>query len=187
MLQILKKHQSIYLFFIVLSLVGFISGFQYYSIQSDSLKSDIYEEYNLKDNLSVSNSNLWKSFRLVLTILLCGIFVLPQIFNLFGSFYYPFQLGFLFSFLHSIHYKLALRYFCFYHLFPFLCFILLLRISFSISKEVIGFFLYRKRKYFIRIQLLCYKYLFISFFYLLYQFVISIFSLSINNSLIPFL
>lgn len=187
MLKILRKHQSIYLFLFVLSFIGFISGNEYYSIQDSSTKEEISSTYNLNETLQFNNSNISKAVKDSFTIFLCGLFVLPQLYSIFYTFYYPFQLGFLFSFLRSIHYKLAIKYFCFYHLFPLISILILIRISLTISKEVVALIIYKQKKYWIRIQLLFYKYFFFAFLSLLYHFIIGIFSFNINQTLIPFL
>mgnify|MGYP006916022847 CR=1 FL=1 len=169
MVKMLLKHQYVYLFLLVLVIIGFGSGYLYYSSIDNNTKYNLNTEYDFK----VEESSY--SFKTPFIILIDGILIIMQVLNFFYIFYLPFKYGFIFAYLLSINKYTAFFNLFLYNLIPFLLMIILVRISLSITKYLISYFIYKKRNYIIRVRLLLIKYIGISLLYFIYGLIIKYF------------
>ena len=169
MVKMLLKHQYVYLFLFVLAIIGFESGYIYYSSIDNNTKYELDTEYDFK----VEKSSY--SFKVPFIILIDSILIIMQLLNFFYIFYLPFKYGFMFAYLLSINKSFAFINLFLYNLIPFLLMIILVRISVSITKNIISYILYKKRNYIIKIRLLFIKYLGIVFLYCIYGLIIRYF------------
>lgn len=181
------KYQSIYLFIIILTAIGFISGNIYYHIQKTETKNYIKEEIDIKKDLAKPTNNIKKRLKVSFVILISGIFIISQFFNIIKIFYEPFQIGFIFSFLKTYNPKLPIIYTTVYHIIPLLFYLILIRISITISKDIIKLIITKNQKDLKHLKLIIKKYLLITAFLLFYEFIISLFSSNINGYLISFI
>lgn len=183
----IARHKNVYLFFIILSIIGFISGYIYYSIQPKNIKENTIENLNIKEELSSSINNIPKRIKKSSTILVCSIFFVTQLFNIFEIFYTPFQIGFIFNLLKTYSFKLSFLYNTIYLIIPFIFSIILIRVSISISINLIKLIFLKDKKIKKHIILLSKKFLLITLFQLFYEFIILIFSSNINSYLMTFI
>lgn len=187
MVRNIVKHHNIYIFIIVLALIAFITGRVYYNVQSKNTKDSIKETIAIEEDLSYPTNNILKRIKSTSIILVSSIFIITQIFNIFKIFSMPFEIGFIFSFLKSYSFKLALIYTTLYQIIPLIISLILIRISITISFNIIEAIIYRKRSTLLKIKHLFKKYLLIFAFLILYEIIIAIFSININAYLLTFL
>lgn len=187
MVRNIVKHHNIYIFIIVLALIAFISGRMYYKVQPKETKESIKETIAIEEDLTYSTNNIFKRVKDSFLILISGIFIVTQIFNIFKIFKMPFEIGFVYSFLKSYSFKLAFIYTTLYQIIPLIITLILIRISITISFNLIKAIIYRKRTTIQKIKRLFKKYLIIFAFLLLYEIIIAIFSININTYLLTFL
>lgn len=183
----IKRHQNIYLFIIILSLIGFLTGFFYYKTQSASTKTTITETINIKEDLSSPTNNLFKRIKQITFIGLASLFIVTIVINYIKIFIEPFQTGFIFSFLLTYNIKFSFIYTFFYHFIPLLFILILIRISTTISLSIIKFLYTKEQKEKKHLLLILKKYLLISIFFLSYEFLLSIFSSNLNAYLMTIL
>lgn len=181
------KYHSIYLFIITLATIGFITGFTFYKIQNDTTKQNIKETINIKDNLSTGSNNIFKSTKESVKIFINSIFIISILINISNIFLKPFEIGFIFSFLTTYNFKLSLIYSLFYLIIPLLFFFILMRIGLTLAHNLLVLIFTRDKKLLKQLKLLCMKYLLITFFLILYEIIIAIFSTNINSYLMTFL
>ena len=162
MVKNIVKYRNIYLFIAFLSLIGFISGFFYYQVQPSNIKDTIKEKINIKEDLEYGYNNVFKSSKKAIIIFLSGFFIVTIFFNIGRIFYEPFLIGFIFRFLCSYNLKLAFIYCFLYHVIPFLFFIILIRISFTISKDILKLIINRNLKKHSHLKVIIQKYLIIT-------------------------
>lgn len=184
--NILKYH-NIYLFIITLSLIGFISGFVFYKVQSIETKNSIKEAINLEEELSSGNNNIIKSIKNSSCILINSIFIITIIINISNIFIKPFEIGFIFSFLNTYNLKFSIIYSFFYLIIPLIFSFILIRIGLTISTNIINLLITKEKRKFTHLKLLFIKYFIVSFFIVLYELIIAIFSSNINSYLMTFL
>lgn len=187
MVRNIAKHKSIYLFISVLATIGFFTGFFFYKVQNNESKTYIKESIDIKENLSTGNNKIFITLKKSLFIFICSIFVIPQVINITKIFFEPFEIGFIFSFLLSYNFTIASIYTIFYNLISLIILFILIRISISISYNIIKFLLYREKTTFKHLKRLCLKYFILTSILLLYEIIISIFSTNINSYLMTFL
>ena len=186
MVRNIAKHKYIYLFIIVLSIIGFTSGYLFYTFQSEETKTKIIDEINIKEELNNSFNNLTKRAKEIGIVFISGILIIPEITNIFKIYYNPFEIGFIFNALKTYNIKFSLLYSLIYHIIPFIFILILIRLSFSISINII----INKRKnikFKRKLRILLKKYILISLIILFYEFLIFIFSGSINSYLMTIL
>lgn len=183
----LAKYRNIYLFISILALIGFICGFFYYKVQSPVIKENIKESINIEEDLNSGFNNIFKSSKKSLLILGSSILIITSIINVSKIFYEPFLIGFIFSFLCSYNFKLAFIYCFFYQLIPLLFFLILIRVGFTITLDIIKIIITREKKKIHHLKMIIIKYFIILLCLLIYEFIISIFSLNINAYLMTFI
>ena len=183
----LNKYKYIYLFIVVLALIGFISGYFYYNVQSSSTKEDIINKININEELSTTTNNTFKRLKETSIYLISSITIIPEVINIFNIYYEPFQVGFIFNILNSYNLKFSLLYTLIYHLIPLLFKLILIRITMTITYSFIKYIFKKNKKDKNKTIILIKKYLLISFFLLFYEFIIFIFNANIHSYLMTFL
>lgn len=183
----MKKHRNIYLFLYLLAIIGLITGIKYYEIQNSTTKEEIKNQINIKEELSKRTNIILKESKDILKTYLCGLTIIPQIFNIIDVFYEPFKLGFISKYLLQYNAKFTFYYTLFYQLIPLIFYIILIRISISISKSIISWLIYRNTQYKNKIIQLSLKYFIISLILFLYSIILFIFSININEYLLSLL
>lgn len=186
-MQKLTKYKYLYTFLSVLALIGFISGYIYYSIQPETIKESTIQTINIKEELSSPFNNIKKRTATTLKTFINGIFIIPQIKNIFNIFYTPFQIGFIFNILKNYSIALSSIYILIYFIIPFAFTFVLTRISLTISYNIIRAIILKNKKYYKEIKKLIKKYLLISLILLICEVIITIFSSNINDYLMTFL
>jgi len=181
------KHRNIYLFLYLLAIIGLITGLKYYDIQNEETKTEIKNQINIQNELSQRTNIITKETKLIIKTYLCGLTIIPQIINITNIFYEPFKLGFISKYLLGYNIRFTLTYILFYEFIPIVFLLILIRISFSISKAIISWFIYHNSKYKNKIIQLSLKYLIISFTLFLYSVILFIFSININEYLLSLL
>lgn len=179
----LNKYKYIYLFIVVLSLIGFISGYMYYNIQSDNTKNEIINKIDITNELSTTTNNIPKRLKETSIYLLSSITIIPEISNIFKIYYDPFQIGFIFNTLKKYGIKFSFMYNLVYQLIPLLFKLILIRITITITSNIIRFIFKKDINLKRKIKLLIKKYLIISMTLYFYEFLVFIFNANINTYL----
>lgn len=187
MVKNIAKHKYIYIFITTLSLIGFISGYIFYSIQSTSIKENTLSQINIKEELSSNINNTSKRIKKSITIFIYSIFIITQIYNIFDLFYSPFQSGFIINLLKTYSFKFSIIYSSIYLIIPILFQIILIRISINISINIIKLFILKERKIKQKTITLIKKYFLITIMNIFYEILITIFSTNINAYLMTIL
>lgn len=187
MLKVLKKYHNIYIFILILSLIGLSTGYMYYEVQTSTTKQELTTSINIKEELSSGVNNIPKRFKIISKTLINSITILPQIINIFNIFYIPFETGFILNLLESFSIKFSLIYISIYHIIPLLFTLILIKISLSLSKSIIELLLFKDKLSIKNLKLHLKKYFLVSIIYLLYELLILIFSTNINSYLVTFI
>ena len=101
----MKIINNIYLFILILSLIGLGSGYTYYQVQTNEIKNELVTMIDLKEELSSGVNNIPKRFKVIIKTLINSLLVIPQLVNLFNIFYMPFQTGFVLNLLDDFSLK----------------------------------------------------------------------------------
>lgn len=188
MITAIKKNKNIIAFFTILTFIGLITGYKFYSYQDENTKTKINETLDIKTNLSYKTNNILKDFKDILIIIICSILIIPSIINIFNIFYKSFQIGFLLNILNTINTKLSILYISIYKLIPFILITVLTKYSLNISLNIIKYFINKKNKNNIDILRKNIKHFaYISIALLIYEFILFLYSEIINNYLITLL
>lgn len=182
-----KKLNNIYLFILILSLIGLSTGYTYYQVQSTNIKEELISKINLKEELSSGVNNIPKRTKSIIKTLIYSITIIPQVINIFNIFYIPFQTGFILNLLDTFTIKFSLIYITIYHLIPLIFICILTKKSLNISKSIIELLLYKDKLSIKTLKKHLKEYIIISFISLFYEFIILIFSSNINSYLVTFI
>lgn len=183
----LNKYKYIYLFIVVLSLIGFLSGYFYYNAQSNEMKDQIQNKINIEEELSTTTNNTFKRLKETSIYFICGLTIIPELINIFHIYYEPFTAGFIFNMLKPYSLKFSLFYTLIYHLIPLLFKLILLRLTMSLSYNLFKYIFKKSSKNKKKAILLSKKYLILTLFLLFYEFIIFIFNPSIHEFLMTFI
>lgn len=179
------KYKNIYIFISLLSLIGFITGYKYYSYQSKETKTQIQDSLQIKEELNGRINNLFKRIKNHIIIFICSIFIIISVINVFKIFFDSLSIGFIFNILKTYGTKFSLIYINLYHIVPLIFQLILIRISFTITKLIIGSIIYQKDKIIVnKLKLIIKKYILIVIFSCLYEIFVIIYSANINNFLL---
>lgn len=188
MITAIKNNKNIITFFTILTFIGLITGYKFYSYQDTETKNKINETLDIKTNLSYKTNNLLKDTKDILIIIICSILIIPSIINIFNIFYKSFQIGFLYNILNTINTKLSILYISIYKLIPFIILTILTKYSLNITLNIIKYFINKKNKNNIDNLIKNIKYfIYISLSLLIYEFILFLYSEIINNYLITLL
>lgn len=183
----LNKYKYIYLFIVILSLIGFISGYCYYTIQEKSTKEEIIERINIKEEITATTNNIPKRLKESFICFISSITIIPEVSNIFKIYYEPFQTGFIFNVLKYHGTYFSFIYTLIYYLIPLLFKLILIRITMTITFNIIKYILKREHKAKKYIKVLIKKYIVITLILLFYEFVVFIFNANINSYLMTIL
>ena len=183
MSKVLKKYKNIYIFILILSLIGLSSGYIYHKVQPTKTKEELIESINIEEELTHTINNIPKASMIIIKTLLYSILIIPQLINIFNIFYKPFQIGFILNMLETYSLKFSLLYVSIYHILPLVFSLILIKISLIISKNIIELLIYKDKLSIKHLKQQLKKYLIISIIYLFYEFIIIIFSSIINSYL----
>ena len=178
------KYKNIYVFIIILSLIGFISGYKYYDIQEEDIKTSAISSLNIKENLKKPINNILKNGKKSLKPIIYSAIIITQPISIINIFYEPFQIGFVFNLLNTYNIKFSMIYIFTYHLIPLIILLFLIKVSFTISKYLIKFIIWKNINDKKHLLLIIKKYFIILSFELIYDIVILFFSSNINSYLI---
>lgn len=187
MIKLIKKYKNTYLFLTLIALIGLISGYLYYELQSNTTKSSIIDQLDIKENLNTRVNNLPNNIKNQSLILIKSTFIIPIILNIITIFYKPFEIGFLYNALKIYNTKFSLLYITIYKTIPFIITIILTRLSISITINIIRQIFNKKltKKHNILNNLK--KYILILILSIIYETIIIIISPYINSYLMTFL
>ncbi len=184
----LNKYKYIYLFIVILSLIGLLSGYFYYNAQSETTKEEIITQINIEEELQeTTTNNILKRIKETSTYLICGLTVIPEPINIFHLYYEPFTTGFIFNTLKTYNLKFSLLYTTIYHLIPTLFKLILIRITMTLSYTISKYLFKKQKKDRHRIKILIKKYLLLSCMLYFYEFILFIFNTNIHRYLMTFL
>lgn len=187
MITLIKHNKTSIIFLTIITFLGLITGYKFYTYQPTDTKTKIIEQLNIEENLSYKTNNILKDLKDIFIIFISSILIIPTIINIFNSFYKSFQIGFLFNILNNISTKLSITYLTIYKIIPLIFLNLLtikgLKISYNIlkyiitkNKEIISYIL-RNIKHF----------LVLSSILIIYEFILFLYSEIINKYLITLL
>lgn len=179
-MKYIKKHKYIYLFILTFSIIGFITGYFFYQTQQQSTKNEIKEAINIKEDLKAGTNNISKRIKQIFIIFISSIFCITIISNYLKVFTEPFQIGFITAFLLSIGTKFTIIYLTIYHLIPLILILIIIRISATITYNIIKLLIYRDNKSKKQLIVIIKKYILISIILIIYELIISIISPNIN-------
>jgi len=183
MIKLYRSHKSIYLFIITLSLIGFITGFLYYKTQTTETKSSIKTSINIEEDLKTPTNNITKYLKQSFIIFILSLLIIPELYNIIQIFIKPFELGFIFSFLLTYNFKLAILYTLIYQFIPLVFTLILIRLSINISYNILNILITKNNQIGVKTKKILKKYLLIVIFLIFYNFLISLFSTNINSYL----
>ena len=184
----IKNNKNIITFFTIITYIGLITGYKFYSYQNTETKTKINETLDIKTNLSYKTNNLLKDSKDILLIIICSVLLIPSIINIFNIFYKSFQIGFLYNILNTINTKLSILYISIYKLIPFILITILTKYSLNISFNLLKYFINKKNKNNIDNLIRNIKHFtYISIALLIYEFILFLYSEIINNYLITLL
>ena len=99
MITLIKHSKTSIIFFSIITFLGLITGYKFYTYQEQETKTKIIETLNIEENLSYKTNNMLKDFKDILIIFICSILIIPSIINIFNIFYKSFQIGFIYNIL----------------------------------------------------------------------------------------
>lgn len=187
MIKALKKNKNIIIFYTIITIIGFISGYKFYSYQEPSLKDNIQERINIKENLSYKTNNIIKDFKDIAIIFIYSILIISTIINIFNIFYKSFQIGFIFNILTLINIKLSIIYILIYKIIPYIFLIILTHKGIKLTKSILKYIITKNKDEINNIIYHIKKFFITSFILISYEFIIFLYSEIINNYLLTLL
>lgn len=187
MTKIIKKYKNIYLFILVLSLVGLSSGYIYYQTQPTNIQKELINELNIKESMSSGVNHLPKRTTFIIKTFIYSITIIPQVINIFNIFYLPFETGFILNILESYSIKFSLIYITIYHLIPLILSLILIKIGITLAKYILELIIFKDKLSTKNLKLSLKKYLIVSILLIIYEIYIYIFSININGYLVTFI
>lgn len=187
MKKVIKKSYNIYLFILVLSLIGLSSGYLYYQVQSKNMKEELTTKINIKEELNTGVNNIPKRLKTISKTLIYSIAIIPEVINIFNIFYIPFETGFILNLLETFSLKFSLIYISLYHIIPLLFNLILIRISLSLSKSIIELLIFKDKLSIKNLKVNIKRYFIVSILLIIYEIIILIFSTNINGYLVTFI
>ncbi len=173
------KYLYVYLFLFVFLIIGFICGYIYCSADrvGDSGNSII----DISQILSFNATPLLKDIKISLLILISSFAIIVFPYAGFKLFFFSFSLGFLFHLLIPYGFLFAFLYLLFYLVIPFLFLIVMFRVGFSITKNMVLLILKKER--FVVLKKYIKKYILLMIGLFIYECLIFLFSGILNGFL----
>ena len=187
MITATKKSKTTIIFYTIITIIGLISGYKFYTYQDTNIKQSIIEKIDIKENLSYKSNNILKDLKDIIIIFIYSLLIITSLINLFNIFYKSFQIGFLFNILNSLSTKLSIIYISIYKVIPYIFIIILTNIGFKLSKSLIQYILTKKKDIIPKIIRLIKKIITTSIILISYEFIVFLYSEIINKYLITLL
>lgn len=187
MLTLIKRSKTTLIFFTIITLLGLISGYKFYTYQPLETQHSIQEQLNIEDNLSYKTNNILKDLKDILIIIISSVLIIPTIINIFNIFYKSFQIGFIFNILNNINTKLSITYLTIYKIIPYIFIIILTNKGLKISYNIIKYLITKNKDTSHKILTLLKQFIIISSILIIYEFIIFLYSEIINKYLITLL
>lgn len=173
------KYKNIYLFLVVLSFMGCLFGYKYSQSLSEKEYKLVDSSINVNNVLKRRVNNVGNSFLFCLKIFLLSIIFIGIFYNLYFVFFISFCFGFLLNYFIKFKFLFSLFYLLIYYFIPYIFLLFLIKISFTISKELLKLILKKKNKF----KNIVLKYLIIGAIFNLYNLIVFFISSSINSFL----
>lgn len=187
MITAIKKSKTTIIFYTIITFLGLISGYKFYSYQDTNTKQTIQEKLNIKENLSYKTNNILKDIKDIFIIIIYSILIIPCLINIFNIFYKSFQIGFLFNILNTLSIKTSIIYLTIYKIIPYIFLIILTNIGLKLSKLLFQYILTKKKDIIYKILIILKRILTTSLLLISYEFIIFLYSEIINKYLITLL
>lgn len=187
MITLIKHSKTSIIFFSIITFLGLITGYKFYTYQEQETKTKIIETLNIEENLSYKTNNILKDLRDIFIILISSILIIPTIINIFNIFYKSFQIGFLFNILNNISTKLSLTYLTIYKIIPFIFLTLLTIKGIKISYNILKYLITKNKEITNSILRILKQFIVLSSILIIYEFILFLYSEIINKYLITLL
>ena len=187
MITLIKHSKTSIIFFSIITFLGLIAGYKFYTYQEQETKTKIIETLNIEENLSYKTNNILKDLKDIFIILISSILIIPTIINIFNIFYKSFQIGFLFNILNNISTKLSLTYLTIYKIIPFIFLTLLTIKGIKISYNILKYLITKNKEITNSILRILKQFIVLSSILIIYEFILFLYSEIINKYLITLL
>ena len=187
MITLIKHSKTSIIFFSIITFLGLITGYKFYTYQEQETKTKIIETLNIEENLSYKTNNILKDLKDIFIILISSILIIPTIINIFNIFYKSFQMGFLFNILNNISTKLSLTYLTIYKIIPFIFLTLLTIKGIKISYNILKYLITKNKEITNSILRILKQFIVLSSILIIYEFILFLYSEIINKYLITLL
>lgn len=187
MITLIKHSKTSIIFFSIITFLGLITGYKFYTYQEQETKTKIIETLNIEENLSYKTNNILKDLKDIFIILISSILIIPTIINIFNIFYKSFQIGFLFNILNNISTKLSLTYLTIYKIIPFIFLTLLTIKGIKISYNILKYLITKNKEITNYILRILKQFILLSSILIIYEFILFLYSEIINKYLITLL
>lgn len=187
MITLIKHSKTSIIFFSIITFLGLITGYKFYTYQEQETKTKIIETLNIEENLSYKTNNILKDLKDIFIILISSILIIPTIINIFNIFYKSFQIGFLFNILNNISTKLSLTYLTIYKIIPFIFLTLLTIKGIKISYNILKYLITKNKEITNYILRILKQFIVLSSILIIYEFILFLYSEIINKYLITLL
>lgn len=187
MITAIKHNKNTIIFYTIITFIGLISGYKFYTFQEESTKQEIQTKIDIRENLSYKTNNITKDIKDIIIILFYSILIITTILNIFNVFYKSFQIGFLFNILNNINLRLSITYLSIYKIIPYIFLIVLTNIGFKTTKIILKYLLTKKKEYIHKFLIKLKQFTLTSLILISYEFIIFLYSEIINKYLITLL
>ena len=182
MVKVIKKYKNIYMFIIIVAIIGILSGYIYGKYQPIENKEQIEKSINIEEILSNSTNNSVLYLKKNIKITLLSLTPITAISNIISIYYEPFTIGFIINTFSKYPFKFKITFLNIYYIIPLLFTLLIIKnslgITYEITKKIVKKDKNNKTKKLIKKQILL---IIIS---LTYELIIWLYSGLINNYLI---
>ena len=178
MITLIKHSKTSIIFFSIITFLGLITGYKFYTYQEQETKTKIIETLNIEENLSYKTNNILKDLKDIFIILISSILIIPT---------KSFQIGFLFNILNNISTKLSLTYLTIYKIIPFIFLTLLTIKGIKISYNILKYLITKNKEITNSILRILKQFIVLSSILIIYEFILFLYSEIINKYLITLL
>ena len=82
MIATIKKSKTTITFYIIITFIGLISGYKFYTYQDINTKQSITEKIDIKENLSYKSNNILKDLKDIIIIFIYSLLIITSLINL---------------------------------------------------------------------------------------------------------
>ena len=180
--KVIKKYKNIYLFIIIVAIIGLISGYMYAKYQTTETKEILNNSIDINNILKDSTNNITLYIKKHTTITLLSITPITAILNIINIFYEPFTIGFIINTFSKYSLKFNIIYLNIYYIIPLIITLIIIKNSLSITYEIVKLILNKNKK--TKITKLIKKQLLLIILSIIYEIIIWLYSGLLNNYLI---